>query len=356
MLAGLRALAGVLFLALSSSPAFAQSTAADARAHESLRVAVYHAGLGRNGPGILLRDIRRAEADVLRARDTITALAPDILLLLDFDWDLTGAALSAFGALLTEGGHAMPHTLAPRPNTGIATGLDLDGDGRLGTNDDAQGWAEFAGGGGLALLSRWPIDADALIDHTGFLWRDLPDARLPRRDGRVFPDETVFAIQRLASVAAFEVPVRVRGAPLSILAYHAGPPVFGGAENRNFNRNADETAFWHHRLGGRFGPLPAAPFVLLANANLDPERGDGDQRQMRALLSLPQLQDPRPSAPLPATGATDTATAHWPDGPGALRVDYALPSADLAVVDAGLSWPAGDARHALVWVDLEWPP
>lgn len=346
------ALAALLITGLSLLPVQAQNAAPEGR----LRVAVYHSGLGRTGPGLLLRDIRRAEADVIRARDLISSIAPDVLLLLDFDWDLNGAALSAFGVLLDEANHPLPHSFAPRPNTGMATGLDMDGDGRRGTADDAQGWAGFAGAGGMALLSRWPIETDAVIDHTAFLWRDLPDARLPQRDGRVFPGDAVFAIQRLASVAAWEVPVIARGSPLTILGYHAGPPVFGGAENRNFNRNADETNFWRHRIGGRLGTIPRAPFVLLGDANLDPASGDGDQAAMRALLDLPQVQDPAPSAPLPATGALSPATAHWPDGPGALRVDYALPSSGLEVLDSGLAWPGGDARHALVWVDLAWPP
>ncbi|WP_323034678.1 endonuclease/exonuclease/phosphatase family protein [Pararhodobacter sp.] len=325
-------------------------------AQSSLRLALYHTGLGRDGPGILLRDIRRDVADVVTARDAITALAPDILVLLDMDWDLEAITLDAFAEGLAAAGHAMPHRFNPRPNAGMATGLDLDGDGRFGTADDAQGWARFAGSGGMALLSRWPIDTARLTDHTAFLWRDLPDARLPQRNGQAFPNAAVFDVQRLASVAAWEVPVRVGEHALTVMAYHAGPPAFGGAENRNFNRNADETAFWRYRLDGRLGPPPTAPFVLMGDANLDPDGGDGNHAEIRALLTHPALQDPRPLGSSPVDGAQSPVTAHWPDGPGALRVEYALPSAALRVLASGLIWPSDEARHAIVWLDIAWPP
>lgn len=283
-------------------------------------------------------------------------MAPDILVLLDVDWDLNGTTLTAFAETLADAGHPMPYQFAPRPNAGMPTGLDLDGDGRLGTADDAQGWAQFAGSGGMALLSRWPIDTAQILDHTGFLWRDLPDARLPQRNGQIFPNDAVFDIQRLASVAAWEVPVTIGARTLTILSYHAGPPIFGGAANRNFNRNADETAFWRHRLDGRLGDPPRTPFVLMGDANLDPDGGDGNHADIRALLSHPALQDPQPAGLSPVDGTRSLVTGHWPDGPGALRVEYTLPSANLTVQDAGLVWPSPDARHAMVWLDIAWPP
>lgn len=317
---------------------------------------MFHTGLGRNGPGILLRDIRRDAEDVLAARDAITTLEPDILVLLDIDWDLYNTTLTAFADSLSDAGHALPHRFAPRPNAGMPTGLDLDGDGRLGTADDAQGWARFAGSGGMALLSRWPIDTQRLVDHTALLWRDLPEARLPRRDGQIFPNDAVFDVQRLASVAAFEVPVLIDQRPLTIMAYHAGPPAFGGTQNRNFNRNADETAFWRHRLNGTLGTPPASPFVLMGDANLDPMGGDGSHADIQALLSHPAVQDPLPQGQSPVDGRQSPVTAFWPDGPGALRVDYTLPSAGLTVLASGLIWPHPEARHALVWLDIAWPP
>jgi len=319
-----------------------------------LRLAVLHSELGRDGPGLLLRDIRRNEADILAARDVILAARPDILLLLRMDYDLNNTALHAFADLLGEGGHPLPHRFALRPNTGMATGLDMDGDGRTGTPDDAQGYGRFAGAGGMAILSRYPIEGDAVQDHSAFLWRDLPDALIPLQDGATFPSPEVFAIQRLSSTGHWQVPVRLPdGRVLTLLTWHAGPPVFGGRLDRNRRRNHDENAFWQHLLNGALPVTPpTAPFALMGNSNLDPDAGDGIRSAMQALLTHPALQDPQPAGRRPGTTTDDTATAYWPDGPGPMRVSFILPDASAQVLDSGTLWPEPPARHALVWTDI----
>ena len=304
-----------------------------------------------------MRDIRRSEADVLAVRDLIAAVKPDILLLLRFDYDLDGAALAAFADHLAEAGHPMTHRFALRPNSGMATGLDLDGDGRMGTPDDAQGFGRFAGEGGMAILSRHPVDQAGLRNHSAFLWRDVPGALIPERDGNHFPAAEVFAVQRLSSTGHWQVPVvTASGARLTLLTWHAGPPVFGGPMERNRRRNHDETMFWVHLLDGALPALPPkAPFVLMGSSNLDPQAGDGMREAMRRLREHPALQDPLPLGRRPGQSAASSATAWWPRGPGELRVNYILPGADIEVVDAGLLWPESDTTHALVWVDVALP-
>ena len=294
---------------------------------------------------------------MLAVRDLIAELRPDILLLLRFDYDLEGLALAAFAERLAEGGHPMAHLFALRPNSGWATGLDLDGDGRTGTPDDAQGFGRFAGEGGKAILSRMPINRAGVRDHSAFLWRDLPGALIPERDGAPFPSAEVFAVQRLSSTGHWQVPVVTgAGGRLTLLTWHAGPPVFGGPHERNRRRNHDETAFWTRLLDGDLRvDAPAPPFVLMGNSNLDPDAGDGIHPAMRDLLAYPALQDPRPTGQRPGSEAPDATTAHWPRGPGALRVSYILPSSDLEVRDTGLVWPDGGATSALVWVDIVLP-
>lgn len=319
-------------------------------AAEPLRLALWHTGLGRDGPGLLLRDIRRGAADVLAARDALLGLAPDAVLLLDIDHDRDALALSAFAALLAEAGLALPHTYAPRPNSGLATGLDLDGNGRRGEADDAQGWGRFAGAGGMALLSRWPIREDH--DFTDFLWQDLPGTQLPMRDGQLFPSPGILARQRLSSTGHWQVRLNTPQGPLTLLAWHAGPPLFGGPHDRNALRNAAETAFWRWRLDTA---PPETPFVLIGDANLDPGAGAGNRAEIAALLAHPLLQDLAPQATPPGTDTPPTATAHWPDGPGALRVDYLLPDRRLTVLQSGLVWPGPEATHAILWADLLMP-
>ncbi|KPQ06246.1 MAG: Endonuclease/Exonuclease/phosphatase family [Rhodobacteraceae bacterium HLUCCA12] len=331
---------------------------APAQATRPIRLAVFHTDLDRDGPGLLLRDIRRQSADVIAARDTILAARPDVLLLLRFDHDLHRVALAEFAALLADGGHPMPHSLAFRPNTGMATRLDLDGDGRTGTPDDAQGFGRFAGAGGMAVLSRLPIDHEQAVDHAAFLWRDLPDSLYPIVDGEPYPSPQAHEIQRLSSTGHWQVPVRLPGdVTLTILGWHAGPPVFGGPHDRNRHRNHDETMFWVHLLDGALPmPTPRPPFVVMGDSNLDPWRGDGLHAAARTLVAHRDLQDPVPTGRRPGTASDDPATAFWPDGPGAMRVSYILPHRSITVHDSGLIWPPPPAGHALVWMDVTAPP
>lgn len=295
----------------------------------------------------------------------LAEVRPDILLLTDIDHDLDLAALRALRARLAEAGPSYPHLYAPRQNAGRDSGHDLDGDGRLGEPEDALGFGFFTGEGGIALMSRHPIETEAAQDFSGLLWRDLPDsliggAEVPRAAQAVMP---------LSSTAHWAVPVSVAGKRLTLMGFSATPPVFDGPEDHNGRRNHDEVIFWQHHLNGEIGTPPEGPFVLLGNANLDPSDGQGRPAAIRALLSDPRLQDPRPQDPGAAleanpgqTGDPAVDTANWDDpDPGNLRVDYVLPSADLTVLDAATLWPAPGtlalraSRHALVWVDLDWP-
>lgn len=326
---------------------------------QNLRLAVWGAELRRDGPGLLLRDILRDDQQVLSVRDLIVRAAPDALLLLQVDHDLRLAALQAFQALLADAGHPMPHAFAPRPNSGVPSGIDLDGDGRRGRLDDALGWGRFQGAGGMALLSRHPIGEGAQ-DLSDFLWRDLPGSLIPMQDGVPFPSEQAHALQPLSSTGHWVVPLEIEGASLHLLAWHAGPPAFGDVPGRNRARNHDETAFWRHYLDGGlpFAP-PEGPLAVIGNSNLDPEAGDGIHAAMQALLSHPRLQDPVPLGRRGAGASESSATVVYdppPDGPGALRSSYILPDARLTVWDTGVIWPDPPARHALVWVDLDWPP
>ncbi len=315
------------------------------------------------------------DAQVRAVVDVIARVAPDIIALQGLDYDHDGAALAALGRALAAAGHAMPHRFAARPNAGWRTGLDHDGDGRSDGPRDAQGYGRFPGEGGMAVLSRHPIMTDRVRDFSTLLWTDLPGARLPLRDGKPFPDAAVQAVQRLASVAHWDVPVRVGDTVLHVLTYHATPPVFDGPEDMNGLRNRDELRLWQLYLSGRLSvPPPKGPYALMADTNLDPVDGDGRHAAMTELLAGPWFTDPGPrSAGAAAAGSGDQAgnpaldTADWPedDGPGNLRVDYVLPAPDLKVTGSGVFWPApgqdgaesaaAASRHRLVWVDIDLP-
>ena len=293
------------------------------------------------------------------------ALDADVIVLTAVDYDRGLIALDLLADQLGQAGAPYPFRLALRPNTGLQTGLDLDGDGRMGEPEDAQGWGRFSGQSGMAILSRLPIDEAGVQDHSAFLWADLP--------GNLIPPGTapeVTAIQRLSTTGHWQVPVITpKGFRLTLLAFHATPPVFDGPEDRNGRRNHDEAAFWTLLLNGDLSlspPMP--PFIVIGDANLDPVDGDGLPGGISALLDHPYLQDPAPKGTHgrsePAQNgdpALDTALYDF----GGLRVDYILPSGDLTVTGAGVLWPPDTdpmaetlglaSRHYPVWVDIILP-
>ncbi len=365
-----RKLCCALFLCLAASP----PVRADAPDQERLRIAFWRIDLGARGPGYALRDIAAAAPRAVATADVIAHLEPDVLVLSGLDYDLGLHTLAAFRDLVTARGHAMAHILAFPTNAGLRTGQDMTGDGRADTPDDTHGYGRFAGERALALMSRLPVDRAGARDFSHFLWRDLPDARLPALGPHVL------ALQRLSSTGHWDIPL-VLGPELSLhlLVYQAGPPVFGRNPERNLLRNHDETAFWTAYLDGRL-PMapPQGPLVLVGGSNLDPADGDGLHKAMRALLAHPALQDPAPTSagallaasdPISARhlGPHDQDTVFWPDGPGHLRVSYILPGAALRVLDAGVFWPLPDTPeaalfgpadalytpHRPVWVDID---
>lgn len=339
-----------LCLALAAGPAPA----------DTLRVATWNVGLDRQGPGLLLRDILRGEdAQIDAVAQILARTAPDIVVLQKVDYDHDLHALRALRDRLAEDGQHFDHIFARRPNSGMPTGLDMDGDGRRGDARDAQGYGAFSGQGGMAILSAFPIDADAVQDFSARLWRDLPGALLPAHaDGTPFPSAEAQDIQRLSYTAHWVVPVHLPSGPLHLLAFHATPPVFDGPEDANGRRNHDEIRFWQHYLDGAFGPAPDARFMVIGDANLDPDHGDGRREAIRALLADPRLQDPRPAHAGPGPRH---ATVHW-EQTGPRRVSYILPSTDLEIAGAHVHWPPEDtpegrlaataSHHRLVWVDL----
>jgi hypothetical protein len=334
---------------------------------EALRIGYFHSELSRDGPGLLLRDILKGDEQVAAWLRVVRAVDPDILVIGDIDFDLGGVALAALADRLGD----YPHRFTRRPNRGLDSGRDLDDDGQLGRAGDAEGYGAFSGQGGMAILSRWPMDTEGFRDFSKFAWRDLP-GNLALNDGR---DPA-----RLSTTVHWDVPVTLPGGVvLHLLTWHATAPVFDGPDDRNGRRNHDETRFWQLYLDGLLPDPSPALFVVAGTANADPNDGESRPEALLSLLHHPELQDPSPDS----IGASIAArrdggvnsrhlspprfdTADWPDKrgyPGNLRVDYVLPSRLLRVVGKGVYWPDPDtsagrdaalaSRHRLVWVDVE---
>lgn len=333
---------------------------ATSQAHaQDIRIATYHTELSRKGAGLLLRDILSAKnPQVTAALRLITKVKPDVLALQGFDHDTENHALQAFQAALSQRGHPMPFAFAGPPNTGRSTGLDMDGNGRLGEPSDAQGYGRFTGQGGMAVLSTLPLGP--VRDFSDMLWADIPKAIPPTQKGQPFPSTEAFSQQRLSHVAHWDITIKPPDQPpFHLLTFHATTPVFDGGEDRNGRRNHDEIMFWRRYLDGDLPwPAPQGPVVIAGNANLDPVRGEGRHEAIQSLLSDPRLQDPHHSSDA-------LATVDWPDPkPGDLRVSYVLPSATFNVTGSGVFWPdpgtpfydtvTAASRHRLVWVDIHY--
>jgi len=318
---------------------------------------------------------RAAAAIVRRVR-------PDILVLNEIDLDESHLADPARNArrfadhYLKPGpdGIAYPFAFAGPSNSGLLSGLDLNGDGRVATDadrgtrehgEDAFGFGTYPGQYSMAVLSRFPLDSAAARTFQRFRWRDLPGNHLPPD---FYTPEAERAL-RLSSKSHWDVPVAIGSDTLHLWVSHPTPPGFDGPEDRNGRRNSDEIRFWRLYLegdarlvddAGRTGGYGSTrPFVVAGDLNARP--GDtavayGGVGAVDQLLQSSRIRDPLATA-------GPTAVFY-----GGIRIDYVLPSESLETLGGGVFWPSPDADpegaaladsasdHRLVWLDIAWPP
>ena len=357
---------------LVMSPAVAQAAPRQTEIGRGapLRIATYNASLNREEEGQLLEHMRTGTHPQIRAvAEVIQRTSPDILLINEFDYDEDHEAAQLFlDKYLSEpqgGASAVhyPYFFTAPVNTGVPSGHDLNGDGTADGPDDAYGFGLFPGQYGMVVYSRYPILEEQVRTFQNLLWADMPGNLIP--DG-YYPEDAVGDL-RLSSKSHWDVPVRVGGTIMHVLAAHPTPPSFDGPEKRNQRRNFDEIRLWADYLkqgqrsrwivddDGRSGGItPGEPFVILGDYNSDPYDGDSWPGAIDQLLDHPAVQDPRPSSrgALEAAqlqgGANDSHfsdpardTADFSDapGPGNLRVDYVLPSKSLSVTGCAVFWP-----------------
>ena len=383
----------------------------DGRGPTELRVATYNLSLNRNAPGQLVADLTTGtNAQAKTVAEVIQRANPDIVLLNEFDYVPNDQAVNLFRdnyLEVSQGGAVpveYPYAYVAPSNTGIASGFDLNNNGQTvttplapGYGDDAFGFGAFEGQFGMAVLSKYPIDTDAVRTFQHFLWKDMPGALLPDDPNTAAPADwysaTELNVFRLSSKSHWDVPVDVNGRTVHVLVSHPTPPTFDGAEDRNGRRNHDEIRFWadyvtpgtasryiYDDAGATGGLKPGSSFVILGDQNADPLDGDSVAAAIDQLLRHPRITDPKPTSDGAVEAATLQAganlthrgdpkydTADFADtAPGNLRADYVLPSRDLRVLDAHVFWPVQadplfrltgvfpfpSSDHRLVWVDL----
>ncbi len=354
---------------------------------------------------------RGRHPQALAAARIIRRIRPDILVLNEIDHDY-GADSSDLDlnarrfrdAYLAGGddGLDLPHSYAAANNTGILSGLDLDGDGRAATDtdrgerahgNDSWGYGSYPGEYSMAVLSRFPIRAAEARTFQKLRWLELPGNHLPR--GHFAPD--VEDGLRLSSKSHWDLPIEVGGGLLHLFVSHPTPQGFDGPEDKNGRRNFDEIKLWVEYLdagealvddrGSTGGYASLSPFVVIGDLNaapLNPERSDDGpfrtsvydgMAAIDQLLRHPRIQDSGPfavssgglvhNAELPRTPGPpaypERSTSVFGDG---ARIDYILPSRDLEILAGGVFWPTAEENpeeagwadeasdHRLVWLDL----
>jgi endonuclease/exonuclease/phosphatase family metal-dependent hydrolase len=370
-------------------------------AGKSMRVATYNTSLFSDEAGGLVRDLEGDSAHARKIAAVLQRVRPDLVLLNEFDYDDAHRAADLFQRRYLEvaqagGGPALhyPYRYLAPVNTGVASGLDLDGNGEAGGNgrargNDAWGYGLHPGQYGMLLLSKYPIEAPQVRTFQLLRWSALPGALRPLdpASGAFFYPDAIWKQLRLSSKSHWDVPVRTPGGVVHFLASHPTPPVFDGPEDRNGKRNHDEIRLWNEYISagekswlcddqGRCGGLAAeARFVIAGDLNNDPVDGDGLHEAIVELLEHPRVL--RHATPR-SQGGAETALAYAAQGiahrgppqhvtgdfganAGAMRLDYVLPSTGFGLIDSGVFWPARDSAdaaiadgsdHHLVWVDL----
>jgi len=361
---------------------------------DSVRFATFNASMNRAAAGEFAAALHDGnDPQIAKVAEIIRAVDPDVVAINEFDYG-EGLDRAFVGNYLDD---AYPFSFIAPSNTGVATGLDLDGDGIAGSEPgtyelagDSHGFGTFEGRYGMVVLSRHEIAVEKVRTFRTFLWKDMPGARLPTRpDGTSFYSDAALEVLRLSSKSHWDVPVRIGGEVVHFLVCHPTPPVFDGPEDRNGTRNADEIRFWSDYVAGaeyiyddaglRGGLAEDALFVIAGDMNADPVDGESAPGAIRQLLEHPLIdasatpQSDGGAAAAAAQGGANSVqrgdprldTADFNDSrPGNLRVDYVLPSARLEVVQAGVFWPVeGDpgaewidaSDHRLVWIDVTLP-
>ena len=373
-----------------------------------LRVATFNAAMNRKSAGELTEGLQKGDPQAAKIAEILRAVSPDVFLLNEIDYDERSAEVFLNRYLSSQERQDSQEPTEQPPwkyffagpvNTGVDSGLDLDGNGKLHEPNDAWGFGTYPGQYGMAVFSRHEIQKEAIRTFQNFRWSQMPGALRPMRSNpgstaleSYYPD-AVWDQLRLSSKSHWDVPILIGGKTLHLIASHPTPPVFDGPEDRNGCRNHDEIRILMDYVAGdssgayvvddngRTGPLATdASFVIAGDLNSDPIDGDGRAEAIRKLLEHPRLaKSPAPKslggveasenskgANLKHQADPATDTGDFNDrNPGNLRIDFVLPSANLKVLASGVYWPsksqsaeanalATASDHRLVWVDLQW--
>jgi hypothetical protein len=346
-------------------------------------------GTKGNSEKVLIQELSTGtNTQIKNIASIIQTVRPDVILLNEFDY--IGDPASGVQAFIKNylnkdqsGSKAIdyPYFYYSTVNTGQPSPFDLNNDGKFDKlGNDAWGFGNYPGQYGMMLLSRFPIDTQNIRTFQHFKWKDMPDHhKTVKADGSDWYTPEAWTQFPLSSKSHWDVPVRIGGNVVHILASHPTPPTFDGAEDRNGKRNFDEIRFWKDYItdassayiyddkGMRGGLKSGSRFVIMGDQNASPDEGNAITEGIRSLVAHPLVNnDSQPESIGGAQHSPDNAfaknhTAFW-----RMRADYVLPSRKgFSIKSSGVFWPAkgepmwelvekreSSSDHRLVWVKV----
>ncbi len=369
---------------------------------------------GAGDEGEMLSEFRAGDNEAMQdIAQIIQYQRPDVLQLGEFDYvahfeDDEYAAVDAFRENYLEVPQGdqdpihYPYAFVAPSNTGMLSGFDLNRDGQVdGGPEDAWGYGWYEGQWGKLVLSKYPIIEEDVRTFQLFRWADMPGALLPSdpdtdEEGDWYSDEILEEF-RLSSKSHWDVPIQIGNNVVHALSAHPTPPAFDGPEQRNVLRNHDEIRLWADYIhpgrgdylyddeyvqsageeGQTGGMKGGTSFVILGDYNADPCLGGSVPGAIEQLLDNPRVNDRNTpwseggpetweerglESPEDCLAEPEYHTANF--GFSTVRVDYALPSNDLQILDSRVFWPTSDdpwreladqSDHYMVWVDVRVP-
>ncbi len=358
----------------------------------SIRFASYNVALFRKEAGQLAKDLQsKQDSQIQNVAAVIQNVRPDVLALMEFDYDPSGRMLQDFQQnYLAHGQHGekaihYPYQWQAPSNTGIPSEVDYNQDGKIELPNDAFGYGKYEGQYAFCILSKFPIDTQNIRSYQKFLWKDLPAVKFPaNQDGSDYYSPEATANFRLSSKNHVSIPIALpEGKIIHSLLAHPTPPVFDGPEDRNGLRNQDEIRLLKEMIldadflvddrGSKGGLNSKDAFVVMGDLNADPIDGDSSPGAIQQLLNLERINQQVANGNLiPKSkggkehnkAKDDQADPSFDTSFFGKRIDYVLPSRNLEALASGVFWPAsGEALfdivkdkkasdHLLVWVDI----
>lgn len=367
----------------------------------TLRAAVFEVG------EIRTRDLLTPDSPRLkRLAEIVQRTRPNILLLSGISYDTPGGpdvkpgeAPGQNGQRFADSYLAVPQAEGLGPlklksfmapvNSGMASGMDLDHNGRIVTefpepgsgpvgglaasySGDCWGAGAYPGQCGMALLvdERLTIEADKSRTFRKMPWDYVLGSMIPPAapgsDAKSWYTDRERLLVRLSSVGHWDVPVALpNGAVVHILCSRPATPTGDSPPTFATRRNHDEIRLWADYIedagylvddADRAGGIQAgSSFVLLGNLGRSPEPKAGPDDVITTVLygARGVNHEITPESPVSVPGLDMTATTF-----GNVRADYVLPSRDLGIAAAGIwrSPPSGGGTfpsdHFPVWMDL----